>query len=250
MAEEQPCRLVARVKDSEGPWEYMFASATSLGASLAVGQVARPTYYYIRSYRLDYRCECGGRSATVFTDNNFEVGTIVEPSSQVFATANVAVVLPIALSGAATQVAISVAENALGGVSVAVGWLEPEAVAARARELLGDPVIEQTRNEPVPVAVCGNHIRHHTGVIVQWPAVGETVPPPTDEEEDSWRLAREVQHMGSEFGRLFEQWARQIRDMLQDRDPEVRERGRRQLEDLRRQLERLIRIFRELAQGF
>jgi hypothetical protein len=229
----------------------MYASATTLGASLAAGQIARPTYYYIRPYRLEYLCECGGRSATVFTDNNFEIGTIVEPGSQVFAAVNVSVMTPAVLSShAAAQVAISVAEGILGGPGGAVGWLEPDAVAARAREVLGDPVIEQTRNEPAPVAVCGNHVRHHTGVIVQWPPLGETVPPPTDEEEDSWRLARDVQRMSAEFGRLFEQWARQIRDMLKDRDPDVRERGRRQLEDLRRQLERLDEIFRELSQGF
>jgi hypothetical protein len=229
----------------------MYASATTLGASLAAGQAARPTYYYIRPYTLEYLCECGGRSATVFTDNNFEIGTIVEPSSQIFMAVNVSVIVPASLSSSAmAEVALSVAESALGGFSGAVGWLEPEAVAARAREVLGDPVIEQTRNDPAPVAVCGNHIRHHSGVIVQWPSVGETVPPPTDEEEDSWRLAREVQRMSSEFGRLFEQWARQIRDMLKDRDPDVRERGRRQLDDLRRQLERLTEIFRELGQGF
>jgi hypothetical protein len=160
------------------------------------------------------------------------------------------VVLPTALSGAAAQVAISVAENALGGVSAAVGWLEPEAVAARARELLGDPVIQETRNEPAPVAVCGDHIRHHTGVIAEWPEAGDTVPPPTDEEEDAWRLAREVQRTASEFGRLFEEWALGIRELLQSRDPKLRARGRRQAEDLQRQIERLIEIFRNLSQGF
>ncbi len=250
MAEERACTVVQRVDGSEGPWQYAFAKPVSLGISLSVGQAARPIYYYIRSFQVEYLCECGGKSARVLTDNNFEIGTIPEPGLQVFMTANVAISMPVALGSAATQVLVGVAEGALGSVSGAVGWLNPEALKARAEELLGEPAIEQTRNEqPPPIAVCGDHIRHPTGVIIQWPPPGQVVPPPTEEEEMQWRLHSEVWTMGHEFGILYERWAESIVAMLEDRDPRVRERGRQQAEALRLTIERLREIFRQLSES-
>jgi hypothetical protein len=250
MADERPCTIVRRVPGSESAWIYVFAKPVSLGGSLSVGQTARPVYYYMRNFQLEYLCECGGKSASVFTDNNFEIGSINEPDLQVFMTANVAISMPAALGSAATQVLVGVAEAVLGSVSGAVGWLEPDAVKARGEELLsGEPTIQQTINETSPVAVCGDHIRHHTGVIVQWPPVGDPVPPPTEEEEATWRLHWEVSHMQHEFGSLYEKWARQILVLLEDRDPKVQERGRLQAEALRQTIERLTEIFRQLAES-
>lgn len=250
MAEERACTVVGRVNGSEGPWQYAFAKPVSLGGSLSVRQTARPIYYYIRSFQVEYLCECGGKSARVFTDNNFEIGTIQEPELQVFMTANVSIAMPVALGSMATQVLVGVAEGALGSVSGPVGWLDPEAVKARAEELLGEPVVEQTRNEqPPPIAVCGDHIRHPTGVVIQWPPAGQVVPPPTEEEEMQWRLHSEVTRMGHEFGVLFERWALDILAMLEDRDPRVRERGRQQAEALRQTIERLMEMFRRLSES-
>ena len=245
---EQPCTLIDRVPDSESDWEYIFAEPIGLGGSLSVGQPARPLFYYMRSYDLRYHCACGGKEAEVIVRNNFEIGTIEEPSLQPYMTASVSISMPAGLGSAATQIAIGVAEAVFGSLSSTIGWLEPEAVKARAEELLGDPDVVETKPAEVPVAVCGDHIRYGSGVKKDWPAQGEVLPPPTPEEEEAVRIQIELASLRGRFGRLIERWAEQIRDMLRSADEATRERGRRQLEQLRRTIDRILEILREMAE--
>ena len=225
-------------------WTYIFASPTVLGSSMSPGQMARPTYYYIRSFQNEFLCECGGKSATVYTDNNLEIGTIEEANQQVFAVATVSISIP-GIGSMATRVAIEVAQRIFGSLSSAIGWLEPDAVKARGESLLGDPSIVEMQAEPAPTAVCGDHIRMSTGVEEDWPEQGEPVPPPSPEEERAWALIIGLRDMRGELMDDLRRWLEQILEMLESRDERVRERGRRQLESLGRVIDRLLEITRE-----
>lgn len=246
MPDEAPCTLIGRVQGSETPWEFIFAKPNVIGSgSLSPGAMARATYYYIRSFENEFRCACGGREATTRTSRNVEVGTIEEENQQFFPVLIWSVSIP-GVGGFAGEVAIEVAQRVLGGIDNVLGWLDPKAVKARAEELLGTPTITETRAEAAPVAICGTYIRTTSEVLRPWPPEGETLPPPTPEEEEAARIAREIRGMKGSIMEWFERWLRTIREMLGDRDPQVREEGRRQLEALKRELDRLLEIWREI----
>jgi hypothetical protein len=246
--QERACTLVKRVAGSESSWTYIFAKPNVIGSSLAPGAMARPTYYYIRSFQNEFLCECGGKSATVYVANNFEIGTIEEPNLQVFPVATISISIP-GVGGLLGEVAIEAAQRIFGSLSTAIGWLDPAAVKARGESLLGNPTVVEMKAENPPIAVCGDHIRMATGVEEEWPPAGESVPPPSPEEEAAWRALSRMRQMNDELMSFLKRWLKTIIEMLQSRDGKVRERGRHQLETLLEILNRLLRILHDSSES-
>lgn len=178
MADEKKCTLKGRVAGSEGNWTYLYAQPSLRGSSLSPGQMAKPTFYYIRSFQNEFTCSCGGKTTTVITDDNFEVGTIDEPNLQIFAVAVVQLSIP-AIGNAASKLALTVAKRIFRNINTASGWVNPAALSARANAVLGSPTIISTKQEEAPIAMCGKAIKMATGVMKDWPPEGEKLPPPT-----------------------------------------------------------------------
>lgn len=246
MPNEQPCSVQSRVDGSEGAWTYLFSGSTDLGSSLSVGTQAEPRHYYIRSFQQELVCRCGGKKAIVITNDNYEIGAISD-HDQSFTVAKVDLTFP-ALGGLAAQVAIGVAERVLGP-SLDLGWLEGDAVKARAESVLGQPepdIVEVRPEEPAPVAVCGDHIRLASGYEMEWPGEDQVVslPTMTPEEARAWKLKREMERTGLDVLKWLARWLEQIRDMLRSDDEEVREEGERQLERLKQMLDRILNVLR------
>ena len=140
--QERACTLVKRVAGSESSWTYIFAKPNVIGSSLAPGAMARPTYYYIRSFQNEFLCECGGKSATVYVANNFEIGTIEEPNLQVFPVATISISIP-GVGGLLGEVAAELVEQLralrlLAGNASAAALLPPARAGEHADDLVAD----------------------------------------------------------------------------------------------------------------